>query len=132
MTDTLNKNTESCTVCNTPETDAVVKQFEHLMPTRARMSYIAAVARRLERERDKHWQDADHFILELGKAQERMFDAERERDVAIKMFEEIKADALEIQFIKYGYDGCCGSTHIAALIERKCEEIINRIKKQES
>lgn len=52
MTDTLNKNTESCTMNDTPETDAILNQFEHLLPNWLAFE-MAAVARKLERERDE-------------------------------------------------------------------------------
>jgi hypothetical protein len=53
MTDTPHKNPESCTESDTPETDAVLKQFEHHLPNWLASEIMAAVARRLERERDE-------------------------------------------------------------------------------
>jgi hypothetical protein len=57
MTDTSNKTRQSCTVFDTPETDAVLKQFEHHLPNWLASEIMAAVARRLERERDE-WKAA--------------------------------------------------------------------------
>ena len=67
MTDTLNKNTESCTGSDTPETDAVVKQFEHLLPSDP--CEITIVARKLERERNEARFDLA-FSRDLYKLQE--------------------------------------------------------------
>ncbi len=53
MTDKLHKNPESCTESNTPETDAVLNQYEHHLPNWLASEIMAAVARRLERERDE-------------------------------------------------------------------------------
>ena len=53
MTDTPHKNPESCTESDTPETDAVLKQFEHHLPNWFASEIMAAVARKLERERNK-------------------------------------------------------------------------------
>jgi hypothetical protein len=53
MTDKLHKNPESCTGSDTPETDAVLKQFEHHLPNWLASEIMAAVARKLERERDE-------------------------------------------------------------------------------
>jgi hypothetical protein len=57
MTDTLNKTHQSCTGSDTPETDAVLKQFEHHLPNWLASEIMAEVARRLERERDE-WKAA--------------------------------------------------------------------------
>ena len=39
---------------DTPETDAVLKQFEHHLPNWLASEIIAAVARKLERDRDSY------------------------------------------------------------------------------
>jgi len=41
---------------------------------------IAEFARKLERERDEAWEQRDAVTLRLGNTQERMIDAERQRD----------------------------------------------------
>jgi hypothetical protein len=53
MTDTSNKTRQSCTVSDTPETDAVLNQFKHHLPNWLASEIMAAVARKLERERDE-------------------------------------------------------------------------------
>jgi hypothetical protein len=45
---------------------------------------LADFARKMERERDKYQEQADALVERLGSTQERMIDAERERDEARK------------------------------------------------
>ena len=124
------------TMNDTPETDAVLKQFEHHLPNWLASEIMAAVARKLERERDEareetirtrefmgrgfakakeelatmetrhaatmmHTQSVvdeanqlreqrDAVTLRLGNTQERMIDAERQRDKLIKSVEPLK------------------------------------------
>lgn len=132
LIDTLKKQRE--------EAEAIARQCERVSNIyEQRMLEAEAANLKLERERDAARELSINLEVSLTAAirsvnvrQEEVEQAIAERDEAIKMLEEIKSDALEIQFIKYGYDGCCGSTHIAALIERKCEETINRIKNNEA
>jgi hypothetical protein len=78
MTDTLHKNPESCTVCNTPETDAVLIQYNHHLPNWLASEIMAAVARRLERERNEARFDLS-FRRDLYKLQESQLDELRKQ-----------------------------------------------------
>jgi hypothetical protein len=51
---------------------------------------IAEFARKLERERDEAWEQRDAVTLRLGNTQERMIDAEMQRDRLIKSVEPLK------------------------------------------
>jgi hypothetical protein len=51
---------------------------------------IAEFARKLERERDEAREQRDAVTLRLGETQERMIDAERQRDRLIKSVEPLK------------------------------------------
>jgi hypothetical protein len=62
---------------DTPETDAFQKTDQC-----AYDSMWRGFARKLERERDKYQEQADALVDRLGATQEKMFDAERERDEA--------------------------------------------------
>jgi hypothetical protein len=63
---------------DTPETD----EFERSECDGNESSL--SFARKLERARDRHQELADALLIQLGATQERMIDAERERDVAQK------------------------------------------------
>ena len=61
----------------TPETDAA----EHCIDEIPQFPFVSSkLARRLERERDNYREQADGYLVRLGETQERMIDAERERD----------------------------------------------------
>lgn len=64
MTNAMNKPGQSCTVSDTPETDAILKQFEHLLPNWL-ASEMAGVARKLERERDAYEKERNEARAEL-------------------------------------------------------------------
>lgn len=84
MTNTMNQNPESCTGSDTPETDVEASNgslCDQCVP--------ADFARKLERERDKYWNQSDSFLDELGKTQERMFNAERERNILASALRDI-------------------------------------------
>ena len=62
---------------DTPETDAAYKNHEWDMHDYIPLEF----AQDLERERDKYRDQADALVDRLGQTQERMIDAERERDM---------------------------------------------------
>ena len=61
----------------TPETDALHEQRREV---HAAYFMMTSHARKLERERDNYSEQADGYLVRLGETQERMIDAERERD----------------------------------------------------
>jgi threonine synthase len=69
----------------TPETDALTAADQHhleddnFFPATVYWR-MGDLARKLERERDKYQDQADALVIQLGATQERMIDAERERD----------------------------------------------------
>ena len=65
---------------DTPETDAEKFFSEH----HGYYVVFAEHAEDLERERDKYQEQADALLIRLGATQERMIDAERERDILRK------------------------------------------------
>jgi hypothetical protein len=71
------KSTKS--MSDTPETDGEwnrIACYDHPQFEQG----IAEFARKLERERDEAWEQRDAVTLRLGETQERMIDAERQRD----------------------------------------------------
>lgn len=83
MTDTLNENEEVRTGYPTPETDAVLKQYEHHLPNWLASEIMAAVARRLERERNEWKEVANGNLLGLIKERDEWkAEAERWRSLA--------------------------------------------------
>ena len=87
MTDKLHKNPESCTGSDTPETDAVLKQFEHHLPNWLASEIMAAVARKLERERDEavnacHIWQRGHSKLVADRDDWKRFAVEQEKQIA--------------------------------------------------
>jgi len=74
---------------DTPETDGEwnrIACYDHPQFEQG----IAEFARKLERERDEAWEQRDAVTLRLGETQERMIDAERQRDKLIKYVEPLK------------------------------------------
>jgi hypothetical protein len=74
---------------DTPETDGEwnrIACYDHPQFERG----IAEFARKLERERDEAREQRDAVTLRLGNTQERMFDAEMQRDRLIKSIEPLK------------------------------------------
>ena len=72
---------------DTPETDAIVNQFEHLLPNWL-ASEMAAVARKLERERDESIRYADS-LAELLPVKMLPKDIENVRNANSEMAQEI-------------------------------------------
>ncbi len=73
----------------TPETDAAIRRYTVTYGMIGK--YVRAnFARKLERERDEAWEQRDAVTLRLGNTQERMFDAEMQRDRLIKSVEPLK------------------------------------------
>ena len=72
---------------DTLETDAEVNELKSA--TTYNMVW-AEFARKLERERDEAREQRDAVTLRLGNTQERMFDAEMQRDRLIKSVEPLK------------------------------------------
>jgi hypothetical protein len=74
---------------DTPETDGEwnrIACYDHPQFEQC----IAEFARKLERERDEAREQRDAVTLRLGNTQERMFDAEMQRDRLIKSVEPLK------------------------------------------
>jgi hypothetical protein len=74
----MNQN-QPKTMSDTPETDGEwnrIACYDHPQFEQG----IAEFARKLERERDEAWEQRDAVTLRLGETQERMIDAERQRD----------------------------------------------------
>jgi hypothetical protein len=88
------------TMNDTPETDKCVKQNKHLKFLQEyvwvndnKITYenpIVFLCQKLERERDEAIEQRDAVTLRLGNTQERMFDAEMQRDRLIKSVEPLK------------------------------------------
>jgi hypothetical protein len=77
------------TMSDTPETDGEwnrIACYDHPQFEQG----IAEFARKLERERDESREQRDAVTLRLGNTQERMFDAEMQRDRLIKSVEPLK------------------------------------------
>ena len=112
MTDTPRKNPESCTESDTPETDAVLNQFEHHLPNWLASEIMAAVARKLERERNEAirschiWQtgnsalvrDRDEAIWDCNQRINKI-SAEREdwKTIAVEYEKEIEEWKVEVE-----------------------------------
>lgn len=65
---------------DTPETDKAKIAFTSLFANDDAYWIPYAIGKKLERERDKYQEQADALLIRLGATQERMIDAERERD----------------------------------------------------
>jgi hypothetical protein len=71
---------------DTPETDAVLNQFEHHLPNWLASEIMAAVARRLERERDEavnscHIWQRGHSKLVADRDDWKRFAVEQEKEI---------------------------------------------------
>ena len=105
MTDTLNKTHQSCTGSDTPETDAVLNQFEHHLPNWLASEIMAEVARRLERERD-----------------EARFDLAFRRDLYKLQEERVKELEAEVKLWK---ENSTSNKHVFNFVERERDEAVN-------
>jgi hypothetical protein len=124
MTDTLNKNTESCTGYRTPETDEAKFWSDY----HGHYVVFADRASDFEHERDSCLKQYDDLLLLLGKTQDRMFDAEHYLDEAIKMLEEYHMNVSDDELETIVCSNKFGSiSKQAAKREIRRREIINTV-----